>query len=192
MVSSCRRRIFFTWCSTQLTWTVWKLIITSTRLLLNLVVYRPFGGLTLILYGFSVLCGLSGIWSIPFFRCSYLYIPLAGAVNFVTSPLDVALYQYAASWMEHCVFAIILLTVQWNRSVIPLPSGAYAPLYLTRTPHSAMKFRKSRPEKVRVLSVNILTGGPRSQKTALICRITDNAFCRASGRHSETHWTTIR
>ena len=76
---------------------------------------------------FTVLCRQSGTWSIPYISCSYLYISLAGAVNVVTS-LGMASYQYMASWMEHQILAVILLTEQWHHSTIPLPCRLYMPL----------------------------------------------------------------
>ena len=137
-----------------------------------------------ILYGSSILCRLSGIWSITFIHCSYLYITLAGTVNPVMSSLGVALYQYTASWIEHHILAAILLTVQCHHSAIPLPSGVYVPLYLICTPHLAAKSQKSWPQKIGSLSANILMGGSCLQKTALSCYIIDYASCHASKCHT--------
>ena len=75
-----------------------------------------------------------------------------------------------------CVLVILLFNVY----LLPLFFLLFTHVHLLIDGSS----RVSMLQKVGALSVNILTGGPRSQKTALSCLITDTAFCRASERHT--------
>ena len=63
---------------------------------------------------------------------------MAGAVAEDTSSFGVT-YQYTASSIVHRFLAVILFTVLWHSSMMPLPEGMYAQRDRSRTLHLSRK-----------------------------------------------------